>query len=135
MEEPDSWTRQIVDLIVNAPYEHVYADISYHDKALNRKTSAEYFNIFNGLLEDEKLKTRILFGTDWFMARYVWTEKRYVDTFRRLDEETLNTIAFENPMRFLFPNRTIPNRILDFYSKHDTDKSDLPPWMKDYFGF
>jgi predicted TIM-barrel fold metal-dependent hydrolase len=135
-DNPGSWALRIKDLILNPDYKNVYADISYHDKALDEKTSDKYFCIFNKLLEDKILKSRILFGTDWYMARHRWTEKKYVKAFvDKLDEGDLKMIAFENPMRFLFPNRTLPDRIIDFYKRHGIEKAELPPWMKDYFGY
>ncbi|MBN2141718.1 amidohydrolase [Candidatus Woesearchaeota archaeon] len=121
-----SWTRQIIGLMKK--YENVYADVSYNDKALKDETSQGYFEILNMLMDDEVVRERVLFGTDWMMIRHTWTEQEYVDAFiGSFKEDALfKDIAFYNPMSFLFPEGKAPERIRRFY---EANGKELPAWL------
>ena len=128
----ESWAKAIIKLIKDYP--NVYTDIAYHDAALNKKESVKYFSILSSLLEDDLVKDKILFGTDWSMTRHTWTESEYVQHFTKwADDEDkkakLQQITFTNPLNFLFPNHNFPQRILNFYKANGKVVSDLPGWL------
>jgi len=127
--EYDSWSNVIQELINE--YDNVYADTAYHDGALIEKTSRDYFDILIRLMNDNKMKERIIFGTDWLMTRHTWKEEEYVEAFtRELPAAMLERIAFRNPLNFLFPGGKLPSRIKNFFEKKGIDEADLPQWMK-----
>ncbi|MCB0559217.1 MAG: amidohydrolase family protein [Phaeodactylibacter sp.] len=79
-------------------YENVYSDISYilHNEAI--------FPLLKQTLrpENEKLRKRVLFGTDFYVVRNHKSDKQIVtDTLAELDDEEFNLIARENPRVFL----------------------------------
>jgi predicted TIM-barrel fold metal-dependent hydrolase len=124
----ESWSRDIQRLIKE--FENTYTDISFHNVALNKRTSTKYFNILTRLLDDGITKERIIFGTDWPMARYSWREREYVEAFHKLPQDMLNRIAFQNPLNFLFPGKKLPQRIRKFFASNDIPTTALPEWMK-----
>jgi len=125
---PRSWSTVIQRLMKD--YDNVYADVSYHDIALRRGVSGDYFERLELLMDDDLIKDRIVLGTDWLMTRHTWTENQYVSAFMRLREDKLQQIAFQNPLNFLFPGRRLPQRIKQFFESNNVDESSLPPWMK-----
>jgi len=107
-----TWQPVIRDLIVRYP--KVYTDISY-DREMFYKP-ARYFKSIKTMLNTPKLQDRILYGTDWYMGRYLWTEASYLNWFtaypRRIPwcrigftEEEMTRLMEENPMSFLCMNR------------------------------
>lgn len=127
--DAQSWCSTIQKMMGN--YENVYADTSYHDDALYKKTSKRYFRDLNKLIDNGTTRDRIIFGTDWLMTRHTWKEREYAAAFMRSRGEMLDLIAFQNPLNFLFPARELPQRILDFYKSRNVDESALPVWIKD----
>jgi len=79
-------------------YENVYSDISYivHSEEilpLLKKTL---------MAENEKLRSRVLFGTDFYVVRNHKSEKNMLaDMLMALTEEEFDCIARKNPVRFL----------------------------------
>lgn len=124
----ESWSNIIRKLMKE--YDNVYADLSYHDVALMKKTSGDYFEILNKLMGDDIIKNRIVFGTDWLMTRHTWKEEEYVDAFRRLTPAVLQQIALENPLNFLLPGKKLPLRIKHFYESRNISEASFPEWMK-----
>lgn len=120
----DSWANVILKLMKR--YKNVYADVSYHDGALMKKTSGDYFEILNKLMDDDLIKQRIIFGTDWPMTRHTWEEKAYVEAFTKLPPAMLQQIAFQNPLNFLFPGKKLPLRMKHFFKSNNMP---FPPWM------
>lgn len=89
-----SWLAVIYDLMV--AYENVYADVSFilHDKDL--------FPLLRFLLEDDKVKNRILFGSDYYVVSQKNTEKDlHLNLRGYLGTELFELISNENPRRFL----------------------------------
>lgn len=79
-------------------YDNIYSDISYisHDNAIHAllKRTLQQENI--------KLRTRVLFGTDFYVVRNHKSEKQILaDTIGGLTEEEFNLIARTNPRTFL----------------------------------
>lgn len=128
IDNPESWSHVISKIM--REYDNVYADISYHDVALMKKTSGDYFEILHRLMDDDHIKDRIIFGTDWLMTRHTWEEKAYVEAFKSLPTAVLKQIAFQNPLNFLFPGKKIPPRIKHFFELKNINRAALPQWMK-----
>ena len=122
------WTDKIREFM--RKNNNVYADISSHLGALNPKHSEKYFEILKGLLDEKKndkylYRDRILFGTDWMFSFY--NEDEYVRTFfNNLGEDRFNIIAIRNPIKFLFPNYKLPERIKKFYKEKNKN---YPSWL------
>jgi predicted TIM-barrel fold metal-dependent hydrolase len=133
IKNPKSWSYMIRDFMER--YDHVYGDISYHDPALWSETSGDYFDVLNDLMKDSAVKGRIIFGTDWLMTRHTWKEKEYVNAYRRFAPESLQQIACDNPLNFLFPGRRIPPRIKYFFRSRDIEERKLPEWMRNRLQF
>lgn len=127
--DPETWSHEIREMLQR--YENVYADIAYHNQALESKTTARYFETLTMLLADDSVKHKILFGTDWSMTRHTWVEKDYLQPFRdTLTEEQMEQIAVSNPTAFLFPGRKIPERVIQALA---AKKTTFPQQALDYF--
>lgn len=76
--------------------DHIYSDISYtvHENSI--------FSLLKRTLNQDKLKDRVLYGTDFYVVRNHKSEKEIVmDLQAALTEEEFNLIARENPREFL----------------------------------
>lgn len=129
--QPGSWSTEICQLMT--AYPAVYSDLSYHDEALRRKDSDNYFRALNELIEnDTAIAKRTLFSTDWPMTRHTWRECDYVAPFReRCGRVFLHAIGFVNPMEFLF-GENLKNRFsnyLKFLNRHGKGVEYLPEWL------
>jgi len=92
-EGPDNWFLIIKDMLEKHP--NLYTDISFtlHDK--------EYFPLLKILLQDEAIRRKILFGSDYYMVETETTERRFsIDLRAYLGEQDFMTIAKENPECF-----------------------------------
>jgi predicted TIM-barrel fold metal-dependent hydrolase len=77
-------------------YDNVYADISYivHN--------TEIFPLLKQTLHNEELKSKVLFGTDFYVVRNHLTEKEMLaNTLANLSKDEFDSIARENPHNFL----------------------------------
>jgi len=77
-------------------YENVYADISFilHD--------IEIISLLKETLRVEKVRDRVLFGTDFYVVRNHGSDKElYLNLKGRLSEADFERIACDNPDRFL----------------------------------
>jgi predicted TIM-barrel fold metal-dependent hydrolase len=92
---------------------NVYTDISY-DREMFYKPG-RYFKSIKTMLNTPKLQDRILYGSDWYMGRYLWTEASYLNWFtaysRKIPwcrigftEQEMRRLMEENPMSFLGMN-------------------------------
>ncbi len=72
-----SWQPKIMQLIIDYP--NVYTDISYDTEmwVMPRR----YFKSIKRMLQTPKVQDRVLYGTDWYMGRYLWTEASYLRWF------------------------------------------------------
>ncbi len=143
---PDNcWTRTILNLMEQ--YEGVYADIGYHDDPMkDEDQETHYFNNLKTLLNDNRYKKRILFGTDFYMVRmrirernhWKWFEKRFTPAHFKQITET-------NPLDFLGlpkgsrkPEWNIVNYIQFVRMHRDKMKSTAASWLEkaviDQFG-
>jgi len=102
------WQKQIEHMIVK--YENVYTDISYATAMFYN--TKKFFTLIKKMLGTPKVRDRILYGTDWYMNYYLWTETSYLKWFTdysktipwcriTFNEEELNLILEKNPIRFL----------------------------------
>lgn len=127
--DPKAWAAGIREFAHEYP--HVYTDLAYNKAALMPHTGAQYLHALNGIIDnDQVLRDRIMFGTDWSMTRHTWREEDYVVPFLKLGEKNLGKIAFENPLNFLFPQRKFPGRIARFLSANGKKLGDLPDWLR-----
>lgn len=98
----DSWADRILKLMDE--FDNVYADISYHsDQMLGGAGEKNYFRHLKRLLAHPTYKSRILFGTDFWLVRMILREKNYWDYFvNKLGDDALFArIAETNPAAFL----------------------------------
>lgn len=89
-----SWLSVIYDLMIRYP--NVYADISFilHDR--------ELFPILKYLLQDPKVREKILFGTDYYVVSQKGLDKELYQRIRSyLGEELFELIAIKNPGEYL----------------------------------
>ena len=89
-----SWLSVIYDLMVN--YENVYADVSatlYHQ---------DLYPLLKYLSDDDKVKNKILFGTDYYVISKNETDKTLYQNLRTyLGKTHFDRIAVTNPKNYL----------------------------------
>ncbi len=103
-----TWQARIAQLIKTHP--SVYTDVSFDTEMwfMPRK----YFKNIKRILSTPKIQDRILYGTDWFMGRFFWTEKSYLKWFQEYSrkifwcrveftEKEIKKLTEDNPKRFL----------------------------------
>jgi predicted TIM-barrel fold metal-dependent hydrolase len=91
----ENWLNIILSLVKKYPT--LYADISYtlHDP--------RFLNYLKVLLQDANLKTKILFGSDYYLVQMDTSEKSFsIDLRAGLGEQDYRQIAETNPKKFLF---------------------------------
>ncbi len=95
------WTRTILGLM--AQFEGVYADIAFHSEPMEGgEAERNYFANLAQLLQESLYRSRILFGTDFFLSRQRLTEKNYWKYFRkRMSEDDFRQISEKNPADYL----------------------------------
>jgi uncharacterized protein len=93
-----SWLAKITDMIKSGKYENLYTDIAYTLWA-----NEEYLYLLKVLLSDERLRRRVLFGSDFYVVESAEFEERWRSVRVRsvLGEELFQTIASENPREYL----------------------------------
>ena len=74
-----AWQRKIRQLIVDYP--NVYTDIAYDTEMW--LMPRRYFKSIQKMLRTPRVRDRVLFGTDWYMGRFLWTETSYLEWFTR----------------------------------------------------
>lgn len=93
----DSWYYKINELI--RTHDNVYTDISY------TLFSAKYYGLLKVSLQDPKLRTKILFGTDYYMQEQETSERSFGINLRAyLGTEDFNQIAITNAALYLQTN-------------------------------
>lgn len=95
LDPKTSWFRIVEYLLTH--YENVYTDISftlYDDKL---------YPALKSLMQNAEYKSRILFGTDFFMTTQYKSEYNLYDEFRTALGDPLlwKAVAYDNPRRFL----------------------------------
>lgn len=90
------WYSIICSLMLQ--YDNIYADISYiaHDNTIHALLKRTLHS------DNQKLRTRVLFGTDFYVVRNHKSEKQIMaDTIGGLTEEEFDLIARDNPKTYL----------------------------------
>jgi len=112
-----TWQRQILNLMFmynSKAKARIFTDLSYHDMALGSDKDT-YFVFLKSLLDEEFYKYYFLFGTDASMISHSYSEKEYVDGFKtQLTTEENDLIFSDNPLRFLFEDKKIPDTYITF---------------------
>jgi predicted TIM-barrel fold metal-dependent hydrolase len=102
------WQGKIADLILEYP--NVYTDLSCDFEMVYRPR--RYFRQIKRMLNTPKIRDRVLYGTDWYMGRFLWTEVTYLRWFEEyarkipwcrveFTETEMKRLTEENPKRFL----------------------------------
>lgn len=93
-----SWLAKIAAMIRSERYENLYTDVSYTIFA-----NEEYVYLLKVLLSNEVLRSRVLFGSDFYVVEVADLEERRRSVRARavLGEELFQTIAHDNPKRYL----------------------------------
>lgn len=135
---PDSWTDQILGLMRKYP-DSVYADISYHDSAMDAGDhEAAYFANLKRLLNDSQYASRILFGTDFHLIRQRVRDDNLWRFFEaRFSDAHFSLLTEDNPAEFLgMPSasgrgsRGNIKRHLKFLAKYNNEVGQDPaPWV------
>lgn len=134
----ESWAKDVCRLIVK--YDHVYADVSHHrvmTKSGRNQFVQGYRQMKNEFSADiEKIKSRILFGSDWHVLRRMQGYREFLANYERVLREAglfssseLARFRGTNALEFLGlvaggGNRT---RLLRFYQSHGTA---IPDWYR-----
>lgn len=93
---PDSWLKVIIELIRNENFPNVYGDIAYtvYDQKM--------MNLLKALLGDSGLRSKILLGTDFYIAEIGISERAYSINLRGgISHKDYIQIAETNAVRFL----------------------------------
>jgi predicted TIM-barrel fold metal-dependent hydrolase len=93
-----SWLAKIADLIRSGEHEGLYTDIAYTLFA-----NEEYVHLLKVLLSDERLRSRVLFGSDFYVVEDAKLEERRLAVRLRseLGEDLFRAIGEENPRAYL----------------------------------
>ena len=93
-----NWLHQILEILRNPKIKNIWTDISY--TAFYYEQNLPALSIF---LQDERIASRVLFGSDYYMAEQEKISERRLSMHVRyvLGEGTFNRIAIENPKVFL----------------------------------
>lgn len=91
---PDNWAVIIKDMLQKYP--NCYTDISF---TLNNQ---EYFSVLKVFLQNLNIRSKVLFGTDYYMVETKTPEKMFCFDLRAyLGEELFKAIAEDNPKKYL----------------------------------
>lgn len=104
LEKPgnkDNWFSIIRQMLEE--YEHFYTDISF---TLNNKS---YFSLLKTLMSNEKINTKILFGSDYYMVETESDERRFgLDLRAFMGEKYFRLMAHSNAEEFLCKSALMP---------------------------
>jgi predicted TIM-barrel fold metal-dependent hydrolase len=102
------WCKEIADMIRSGEYPNLYTDISYTlFMPRPHGEQVEYCDYLKVLLENDRLRTHIIFGSDYYMSRReLLTERELSIMLRsRLGEELYFQIANTNAEMYLYGKR------------------------------
>ncbi len=97
-ERPDlnTWLKVITDDLIE-PFDNVYADISYI------LYNPMYIPLLKVLMQDEKIKRRVLYGSDFYVVIRDLSERSFSLNIRAaLNDDLYRQIAEINPEEYLF---------------------------------
>ena len=92
------WITKILDLLRSGAHPGLWTDVSYTVFA-----DDEFVYLLKVLLAEEAVRSRVLFGSDFYVVDNAQLEERRRATRVRavLGEEPFTTIAHDNPVEFL----------------------------------
>lgn len=142
-EQSEKWREAILKLIEETnpnKQAQIYTDLAYHDIALANydfiwhkkpKVAKKYFADLKELLNDDRYKDFIMFGTDASMISHTWTEKEYIKAYKdNLAAEQQDIIFTQNPINFLFEQGKIPENYINFLKTKYGENLPLKPWVE-----
>ncbi|HOY68403.1 MAG TPA: amidohydrolase family protein [Candidatus Ozemobacteraceae bacterium] len=102
------WQLKIKQMMREWP--NLYSDISFDAEMFLRP--ARYFAGILAALRTPVVQDRLLYGTDWYMGRFLWTEKSYIEWYTkgarrifwapvRFLKSDIRRLTEKNPARFL----------------------------------
>lgn len=93
-----TWLATIADMITSGRYENLYTDIAYTVFA-----DEAYLGMLKALLADPRLRTRVLFGSDFYVVEDAKLEEHatWPQIRSELGEDLFRVIAEENPGNWL----------------------------------
>ncbi len=144
-EMATQWQNQILNLIKLADSwdskGRIYADQSYGiSHVINKKKRLiEHVNRTRMYLEDNVLGKYIIFGTDWPLGLYKFTENTYINTYRensKLTQAQQEKYFSDNIARFLFgETKQIPKNYIDYITKQNGGEiPKVEDWVKEENG-
>lgn len=133
--DTNHWTGLILELMTAYPG-RVFADVSYHDKALSPKDSPDYFASLAAIMADADRRSQVLWGTDTWLLRMDCKELSYWSQFTRpnVSEEDFAWMCGRNPRAFLGidpsePAENIVNHMAFLRAHAGWSKSDAGNWL------
>ncbi len=97
-DESKSWLSKILDLMKSGNYPNLYADISYTIFSFEKNSK-----LLKVLLEDPKVRSQVLFGSDFYMVEQEKFQERRLSIELRavIGEKFFKEIAEINPKKYL----------------------------------
>ena len=134
----ESWARDVCRLIVK--YDNVYADVSHH-RVLSKSGRDQFIHGYRQMMTDfsmdiEKIKHRILFGTDWHVLERMGGYRAFLDHYQKVLEAAgmfadgeLGRFRGGNALEFLglLAGGGNRRRLLRLYQTHG---SSVPEWYR-----
>ena len=135
------WHNQILNLIKVADgwksNGRFFADQSYGiNHVINKRKRLDEHIADTSKHLEEPIGKYFLFGSDWPLGLYKYTEKDYVDAYRKgekkLTQEQQNKYFSDNIARFLFGElKQIPENYIDYITKQNGDvMPKVEDWVK-----
>lgn len=136
-EQPgEGWNRTIRELIIQ--FDNVYTDLSHIEKLTKEKYTKTFFTGLKEFVSHEqssmsiKLKSRLLYGSDWIMLEKEKISRNYlrhmINQFDTYIPEARNQFIGENAVGFLGLSKgnQARDRLISFYLKQ---KMAMPDWI------
>lgn len=93
------WLNDILDMLRSEKYTNLFVDIAYVIFHFH-----ENVNILKVLMEDENIRRKVLFGTDFYMVEFTKFSEKQLSMFLRgaIGRDYFREIAETNPQRYLY---------------------------------
>lgn len=130
----NGWREEIIGIMLDSQYPNIYADISFHPNIFINPE--EYFEKLSEHIKKDGIGKKILFGTDWWMSRFILRERQYIDKFIKLAREydisgnILTDIMYNNSIEFLGLNNIESNPFKSYKNFIEKNGQKLPKWIK-----
>lgn len=143
-ERARQWRETIIENIKTAHNRtnskgKIYTDLSFDiSRVLKDKEKLElYINETREYLDDEIVGKYVMFGSDWPMGLFNFSEKQYIQPYQDgLSPGQQEIFFIDNIARFLFgESKQIPDRYIQLIKgKHQGKIPSLPPWVREENG-